>query len=121
LFKDSSKNKSYVVKRMRKGVKDAKLDYKVLGTTEINGSVVSLVHICLHTGRTHQIRVQFSSRKMPLLGDKKYGGGNYDCSLALWSYKMSFDDPYSGKNQTLTMPPDDVFPWNKFTWSLMTF
>ena len=65
LFRDKQKNKSYVVKRKRGGVKEASLEYEVVG--ESDG--MSLVDILLHTGRTHQIRVQFSSRKMPLYGD----------------------------------------------------
>ena len=65
LFRDAAKNKSYVVKRMRKGVREASLDYTVLGRTD----ALSLVRVRLHTGRTHQIRVQFSSRGLPLLGE----------------------------------------------------
>ena len=67
LFKDSSKNKSFVVKRVRKGVKEASLEYEILGTVCHEGEKISLVKILLHTGRTHQIRVQFSHRKFPLL------------------------------------------------------
>ncbi|MCQ2480386.1 MAG: RluA family pseudouridine synthase, partial [Clostridia bacterium] len=74
LFKDSSKNKSFVVKRMRKGVKKASLEYETMGTVIDEGKELSLLKILLHTGRTHQIRVQFSSRKLPLLGDGRYGG-----------------------------------------------
>ena len=88
LFKDSSKNKSYVVKRERKGVKKASLEYKVMDTIESDSGVVSKVWIKLHTGRTHQIRVQFASRKMPLLGDGKYGSRENKCDVALWSYRI---------------------------------
>ena len=69
LFKDSSKCKSFVVKNERKGAKFAKLEYKLLGSADYKGEKFSLVKIRLCTGRTHQIRVQFSSRKMPLAGD----------------------------------------------------
>lgn len=89
LFKDSRKNKSFVVKRMRKGVKEALLDYEVLNSK--NG--LSLVKILLHTGRTHQIRVQFASRKMPLAGDKKYGANDDFNNICLWSYKITFNHP----------------------------
>ena len=89
LFKDSRKNKSFVVKRMRKGVKEALLDYEVLNSK--NG--LSLVKILLHTGRTHQIRVQFASRKMPLAGDKKYGANDNFNNIGLWSYKITFTHP----------------------------
>ena len=68
LFKDSRKNKVFVVKRQRSGVKAARLEFKCLRAGER-----SLVHIRLHTGRSHQIRVQFSSRGYPLVGDHKYG------------------------------------------------
>ena len=89
LFKDSRKNKSFVVKRMRKGVKEALLDYEVLNSK--NG--LSLVKILLHTGRTHQIRVQFASRKMPLAGDKKYGANDNFNNIGLWSYRITFTHP----------------------------
>lgn len=89
LFKDSRKNKSFVVNRMRKGVKEALLDYEVLNSK--NG--LSLVNVLLHTGRTHQIRVQFASRKMPLAGDKKYGANDDFKNIGLWSYKITFTHP----------------------------
>ena len=73
LFKDSTKNKTFVVDRMRKGVKDASLEYELIKTIEYDGIICSALKVNLLTGRTHQIRVQFSSRKMPVLGDFKYG------------------------------------------------
>ena len=86
LFKDSTKNKVYVVKRERKGVKKAKLEYTRLDTD----GETSLVRVRLFTGRTHQIRVQFSSRGFPLLGDKKYGAKD-DCENPfLYSAKIAF-------------------------------
>lgn len=85
LFKDSARGKTFVVTRMRKGVKEASLSYRLLA--ERNGR--SLVLVRLHTGRTHQIRVQFSSRGMPLLGDRKYGGLPAS-GTALWSCRLSF-------------------------------
>ena len=71
LFKDSHKNKSFVVKKERKGVKKASLSYRVIAANEYKGKICSLVSVELHTGRSHQIRVQFASRKHPLLGDGK--------------------------------------------------
>ncbi len=73
LFKDSAKNKTFVVKRQRAGVKQAALEYSLLSEAYIGGDAFSLVKIVLLTGRTHQIRVQFASRKHPVFGDRKYG------------------------------------------------
>lgn len=109
LFKDSSKNKSYVVKRERKGVKKAKLEYSVLATADR----FSLIEVLLHTGRSHQIRVQFASRKMPLIGDGKYGSKDNRCSVALWSYEIAFS--YNSDNLTfLSKPNGQLYPWNLF-------
>ena len=115
LFKDSSKNKSYVVKRMRKGVKRALLEYEVLDTVQYDSKEMSLVKILLHTGRTHQIRVQFSHRKLPLFGDRRYGSGKDDCSVALWSHKIEFTSPFDGEYKTYSSLPDtEKFPWCMF-------
>lgn len=97
LFKDSRKNKTFVVNRMRKGVKDAKLSYRVLETIQSRYGEVSLVHVRLYTGRTHQIRVQFASRKMPLVGDGKYGGSDNSASIGLKSKKLTFIHPSTGE------------------------
>ncbi len=102
LWKDSSKNKVFVVKRMRKGVKPARLEFQRLTAGE-----ESLVHIRLHTGRSHQIRVQFSSRGYPLVGDHKYGArDNLDAPL-LYSCRITF--PYRGKDVTFEHYPQ----WGK--------
>lgn len=109
LFKDSSKNKTFVVKRMRKGVKKASLEYEVLASQ----SGLSLVSILLHTGRTHQIRVQFASRKLPLAGDGKYGSRDNKCTVALWSSELAFC--LNGKNMCFSSKPDfKLYPWNYF-------
>ncbi len=110
LFKDSAKNKSYVVKRPRKGVKEAELSYRVLKS---DGDK-SLVEIMLHTGRSHQIRVQFASRKMPLLGDVKYGSTYKDCPLALWSEALGFSHPFSKKPMDFEALPPKAYPWTEF-------
>lgn len=116
LFKDSSKNKSYVVKRMRKGVKEASLEYKTIATNEYEGNTFSLVEILLHTGRTHQIRVQFASRKMPLVGDRRYGSGKDGMPLGLWSYSLDFANPFNhGKEEHYEIMPDKTnLPWSIF-------
>ena len=105
LFKDSGKNKSFVVKRMRKGVKDAKLEYRVLESKSLEGELFSKVHIRLHTGRTHQIRVQFSSRQMPLAGDKKYGAKDGFDSICLWSHRLTFPHPKTKKVLSFAFEP----------------
>ena len=90
LWKDSTKNKVFVVKRERKGVKKARLEYRCLRKGE-----TSLVRVRLHTGRSHQIRVQFASRGFPLMGDKKYGGKDDLSAPMLYSCCLTF--PYKGK------------------------
>lgn len=110
LFKDSSKNKSFVVKTMRKGAKKASLEYKIIGNTE----EYSLADILLHTGRTHQIRVQFASRKHPLLGDGKYGGRDSYKAPALWSSGLRFVHPSSRKELYFREAPEMNHPWDLF-------
>lgn len=107
LFKDSSKNKSYVVKRERKGVKKAKLTYKVLKKGVFDEKVCSLVLVELQTGRSHQIRVQFASRKHPLFGDRKYGS-SFVCPIGLYSHRIR-----TGETDISDNPPAE-HPWNIF-------
>ncbi len=110
LFRDAAKNKSYVVKRMRKGVREAKLSYRTLAETD----KLTLVRVRLFTGRTHQIRVQFSSRGLPLLGDIRYGSKDANCSTALWSYRLALIHPITGERIDVTQPPPEQYPWNLF-------
>ena len=99
LWKDSAKNKVFVVKRERRGVKKARLEFKRLTEGEI-----SLVRIRLHTGRSHQIRVQFSSRGFPLVGDHKYGSRDEATAPMLFSCCLTF--PYKGKTLRFEKLPD---------------
>lgn len=99
LLHDRTRNKSFVVRRMRGGVREARLSYRVLASE----AGVSLVRVRLHTGRTHQIRVQFSSRGTPLLGDGKYGGGSGP--LMLWSCLLAFPHPRTGEELVFTDLP----------------
>ena len=99
LWKDSSKNKVFVVKRERKGVKKAVLEYQTIHQGED-----SLVRIRLHTGRSHQIRVQFASRGFPLLGDHKYGARDGFTAPFLFSCKLTF--PMKGKTLSFEATPD---------------
>ena len=112
LFRDRAKNKSYVVKRKRAGVKDAELEYECV---ESAGDK-TLLHITLHTGRSHQIRVQFSSRKMPLVGDVKYGSIYKDCPISLWSHALSFKHPGSGKTMHFEALPAAEHYWKEFDY-----
>lgn len=100
LFKDSKKNKVFVVKRERKGVKQAKLEYRLIKTYE----ETSLVRIRLYTGRSHQIRVQFASRGFPLVGDRKYGARDKSKAPMLYSCKITF--PYKNKTVSFESMPD---------------
>ena len=97
LFHDRVKNKTYVVRRPRGGVKKAVLSYEILAEAE----GLSLARVRLQTGRTHQIRVQFASRGFPLCGDRKYGARSSG-ALALYSYRISF--PHEGKRLSFTLP-----------------
>ena len=115
LYHDKQKNKSFVVAKKRAGVKEALASYRLLGTVEREGGdVMSLVEVELITGRTHQIRVQFSSRKMPLVGDGKYGSRDNKVTCALWSHKVEFTHPVTKKGIEITSCPEDVYPWNMF-------
>ena len=100
LWKDSQKNKVFVVKRERKGVKAARLEY-----TRLTENDPALVRIRLHTGRSHQIRVQFSSRGFPLVGDHKYGSRDEATAPMLFSCRITF--PYQGKETSFEYLP----PW----------
>ena len=98
LFKDSSKNKVFVVKKERKGVKKARLEFKTLTAGED-----SLVRIRLHTGRSHQIRVQFSSRGFPLVGDHKYGSRDEKTAPMLFSCCITY--PWKGEEKRFEALP----------------
>lgn len=108
LFKDSRKNKSFVVNSMRKGVKEALLDFEVLKTTTIQSEQYSIVKVLLHTGRTHQIRVQFAFRKMMLAGDKKYGARDSFESIGLWSFGICFNHPISQEKLCFEEKPQNI-------------
>ena len=106
LFHDRFKNKTFVVDRARNGVKEAILDYEVIKTVDhaLYGTV-SLLRIELQTGRTHQIRVQTSSRGMPLVGDGKYGARDRS-DIMLFCHKLTFPHPKTGKTLTFSAEPD---------------
>jgi 23S rRNA pseudouridine1911/1915/1917 synthase len=101
LFFDRTKNRSYTVKRERKGVKAAALTYEVV--EERDG--YALTRVRLLTGRTHQIRVQFSSRGFPLQGDRRYGAPVGETRMRLHAFRLSFDHPKTRERQSFTSLP----------------
>ena len=108
LLRDKRERKTYVVQEMAKGVQEAILEYRRLSSRED----LSRVAIKLITGRTHQIRAQFSGRGMPLVGDRKYSTLEDPCEIALWSHNLSFKHPTTGEAMCFTAPPPEVYPWN---------
>lgn len=114
LFHDAQKNKTFVVQRERKGVRPASMEYTVLQTVSSEGREPTLVRILLHTGRTHQIRAQFSARQLPLLGDIRYGSKEPRCEVALWSCGLRLRHPTTGRVMTFFRRPENEFPWNLF-------
>ena len=109
LWHDKIKNKSFVVKNERKGAKKAKLEYKAIAENEVNSEIYTLVEIKLHTGRTHQIRVQFASRGHSLAGDGKYGGKS-GYPLALWCHSLTLPNGMSYS----CLPPENEDLWKIF-------
>ena len=99
LFKDSRRNKVFVVNRQRAGVKAARLSYRLLA-----GGEKSLVRVRLYTGRSHQIRVQFASRGFPLVGDHKYGSRDEKTEPMLFSCRITF--PYRGESIVFEKQPE---------------
>lgn len=110
LYRDAKKNKSYVVRRMRRGVREAALTFETLARAES----LSLVRIALQTGRSHQIRIQFASRGFPLVGDTKYGSAWRGSPLALFASALAFPHPESGEELRFTASPPDLWPWTLF-------
>ena len=110
LARDKARRMTFVAEAPGKGVQEAALSYRVLEYA--NG--MSLVRVRLHTGRTHQIRVQFSSRGLPLVGERKYAVWNDPCELALWSAKIGFYHPGTGEWVEFSKEPPAVFPWTEF-------
>ena len=110
LVRDPDARKTYASAEPRKGGKPAALTY----SEAAQAGALSLVRIQLITGRTHQIRAQFSSRRLPLYGDKKYGAANAGDGIALWSCHLRFLHPGSGQEIDISAPPPDAAPWNGF-------
>ena len=107
LFKDSRRGRVFPVSRPRKGVREAVLEYRIVKTA----GEMSLAEITLHTGRTHQIRVQFASRRHPLWGDGKYGS-HFKGTIALQSALLCFLHPETGEPMEFALEKPDTAPWN---------
>ena len=108
LYRDKARRMTMVTDQPAKGVQEAILDYEVLSHT----GDLSRVRVLLHTGRTHQIRVQFSSRGMPLVGERKYAEINDPCEIALWSHKIGFTHPVTGGYLEFCQEPPRQYPWD---------
>lgn len=109
LLRDKQERKTYIVQQPGKGVQEAILTYQVQAQTE----TLTRVRIQLQTGRTHQIRAQFSGRGMPLVGDRKYSLLEDDCEIALWSYRLAFAHPKTGAPMEFILPPPGEYPWSE--------
>lgn len=108
LVRDKARRMTMVASEPGKGVQEAVLDYTLLNRTE----ELSRVLIHLHTGRTHQIRVQFASRGMALVGERKYDTREDPCEIALWSHSITFAHPKTGKIMTFSQEPPKIWPWD---------
>ena len=107
LVRDKARKMTMVANEPGKGVQEAILTYQVLHKNE----TFSRVRIQLQTGRTHQIRVQFASRGLPLVGERKYSTLEDDCEIALWSYRLAFTHPTTGAPMEFILEPPEIYPW----------
>lgn len=107
LYRDKARRMTMVASEPARGVQEAILDYRLLRTAEH----ISRVRIRLRTGRTHQIRVQFASRGMPLVGERKYSTLEDPCEIALWSHQIAFTHPATGKRVSFSAEPPKTWPW----------
>ena len=109
LLRDKARKMTLVAQEPGKSVQPASLRYRVLNRK----SGMSRVRVALETGRTHQIRVQFASRGLPLVGERKYSTLEDDCEIALWSYRLAFTHPTTGKPMEFTLDPPATYPWTE--------
>jgi len=108
LGRDKARRMTYVADAPAKGVQEAVLHYRTLNTTD----GLSRIRVRLGTGRTHQIRVQFASRGMPLVGERKYDTREDPCEIALWSCHLGFVHPTTGKAMSFYLEPTMGYPWD---------
>ncbi len=109
-----SGGKAFIAKRERKGVKKAELSFYKIAEKETEKGVYSLISVRLKTGRFHQIRAQFASRRLPLAGDGKYGGRDNKCTYALFAKRIAFSHPYTGEKLDFSENPPNDYPWSLF-------
>lgn len=114
LIRDKARKMTLVTNEPGKDARSAVLHYQVLAQNDS----MSLVKIQLVTGRTHQIRVQFASRGMPLVGERKYAVQDDPCEIALWSCGIGFSHPATGENMHFYRNPPAVYPFNSFSSAL---
>ena len=107
LLRDKARKMTMVATEPGKGVQEAILTYQVLAKKDS----MSRVRIQLQTGRTHQIRVQFASRGLPLVGERKYSALEDPCEIALWSYRIAFAHPKTGEAMEFMLEPPENYPW----------
>lgn len=107
LYRDKARRMTMVASHPGKGVQEAVLDYQLLHCA----GDISRVKVHLRTGRTHQIRVQFASRGMPLVGERKYATLDDPCEIALWSHKIGFFHPATGERMEFSQEPPGGYPW----------
>ena len=110
LLRDKARKMTFVATEPGKDVLPASLIYRILG----NNGTLSRVRIQLETGRTHQIRVQFASRGLPLVGERKYSELDDPCEIALWSRRLAFRHPRTGERVEFVREPLAIYPWNLF-------
>ena len=109
LYRDKARKMTMVTQETGKGVLPASLEYWVQSQNE----TLSRVRIRLETGRTHQIRVQFASRGLPLVGERKYSSMEDPCEIALWSHRIAFTHPTTGEQMDFMLEPPQVYPWTE--------
>lgn len=109
LYRDKARRMTFVADAPAKGVQEAVLEYRVIS----QNADMSKVAIRLHTGRTHQIRVQFASRGHALVGERKYSTVEDDCTIALWSHKLELKHPTTGEQMIFIKEPPYIYPWTE--------
>ena len=111
LLKDEKTNTTKAVPKGTAGAKHASLEYRVLARRD----GLSLCEIKLHTGRSHQIRVQFSTEGFPLWGDARYGGGKPGQQIGLWGRYLNLEHPTKKEPMHFSCPPENVMPFSLFS------